>query len=578
MMRTEIPSGIGTTPTVSWGSHICHAFEEKDDLRDALIPYFKAGLDNNEACFWVTSAPFGADEARDALRQVVPDLAEREKANQIQILDVATWYRPGQAIKSEDFISDLLNREQTALGLGFAGLRTNGNCSWVPTDKRADFLAYENMVQKTVKGRRMICMCSYGPHQTRRAGFSDIMFAHDMLLSPSATAARAHDVTPVAPVNRSKPHDEAITVDDVLVTDQLDERPQRDEMPALDRLVRRITGQPSMMLPQLVRIALEICDAGSAGVSVLERDEFRWLGLHGKLKTFEGANTPRHDSPCGVCLDRDAAILMEEPERIYSWIAQANISVPEVLLVPLRAPDGEQIGTLWVVADRKGHFNALHAKTLSELATFTGMALHMIKTEERLTRALEQERLVAGEMSHRVKNMYAVVASIVKMTGQNASSAGEMADNIIARLNALSRAHGFAHTTPDGVGLEGLLKNVLEPYANCEISGAAVNVGKRALAPIAMTFHELATNALKYGALGSPDGRVEISWQLDRPNVVLTWRERNGPPPSSPAPNGFGSALIRSSIASLKGTLAKSWLDTGLEARIILPLDNLAAK
>jgi two-component sensor histidine kinase len=267
---------------------------------------------------------------------------------------------------------------------------------------------------------------------------------------------------------------------------------------------------------------------------------------------------------------------MQEPERIYSWIADAKITVPEVLLVPLRAPDGQQIGTLWVVAD-KGHFNTGHAQTLAELATFTGMSLHMIRTEERLTRALEQERLVAGEMSHRVKNMYAVAASIVKMSAQKASSTREMSDNVIARLSALGRAHRVAESTQsDGVSLQDLLTSVLEPYVNCELSGPPVYLCKRALDPLVMTFHELATNALKYGALRASNGRVEVSWTRDDANVALTWRERNGPPPDTPAPLGFGSALIRSSIASLNGTITKSWPSAGLEARIMLPLDVLS--
>ena len=107
------------------------------------------------------------------------------------------------------------------------------------------------------------------------------------------------------------------------------------------------------MLPKLVQVALDICEADSAGVSVLEEEGFRWLELCGKFQVFDGETTPRRDSRSGVCLDRASAILMEHPERIYSWIAEAIITVPEVLLVPLRAPGGEQIGTLWVVAEKK---------------------------------------------------------------------------------------------------------------------------------------------------------------------------------------------------------------------------------
>lgn len=576
-MRDEAPSGLGPVPVLRWGTHICQAFERDGDLEEALVPYFAAGLRNHEACLWVTAAPFTADRARAALRAAVPDLDDRERTSQIEIRDASDWYKDGQPIVPDDLVADLVSREKDALARGYQGLRTNGNCAWVGAGQRADFQRYEALVQSTVRGRRMICMCSYGPHQTREPGFHDVVLAHHVLLSPGIGAGRVAPDAEARPAPRGD--DAPLRCDDVLITGQLARRAAVNgprHKPALDQLVRRVTDQPAAMLPKLVQVALDICGGGSAGVSVLEGAEFRWLGLHGALSVFEGARTPRDDSPCGVCLDQDGPILMEEPERIYSWIADANISVPEVLLAPLRAPDGEQIGTLWVVSDRKGHFDAGHAQTLAELATFTGMALHMIGTEERLTRALEQERLVAGEMSHRVKNMWAVATSIVKMSAQKAASPREMSDSVIARLTALSRAHGLAEgAQAGGVGLQDLLGSVLEPYSNCEISGPPAALVERALAPLAMTFHELATNAVKYGALSVPNGRVDISWRLDQAHLAITWRERNGPPPETPAPHGFGSALIRSSIGSLNGTVVKSWSEAGLEAQITLPRDLL---
>ena len=183
------------------------------------------------------------------------------------------------------------------------------------------------------------------------------------------------------------------------------------------------------------------------------------------------------------------------------------------------------------------------------------MALHMIRMEERLTRALEQERLVADEMSHRVKNMYMVASSIVQMSAKNVSSTHEMSEAVLSRLSALGRAHGLAReTAAERVSLEDLLKSVLEPYMNCEITGPPVYLAERALAPLVMTFHELATNAVKYGALSVSHGRVEISWTLNDSNVDLTWLEKSGPSLESPAPHGFGSALIRSSIAMARLT------------------------
>ena len=151
-----------------------------------------------------------------------------------------------------------------------------------------------------------------------------------------------------------------------------------------------------------------------------------------------------------------------------------------------------------------------------------------------------------------------------------------MSEAVLARLSALNRAHGLARSgATERVSLEELLRSLLEPYTNCEIAGPPAYLVERALAPLVMTFHELATNALKYGALSVAHGHVEISWMVDEAHVDLIWRERNGPRPEFPTPHGFGSALIRSSVASLKGTISKAWPETGLVAHLRLPSDVL---
>jgi hypothetical protein len=117
-------------------------------LRDVLVPYFKAGLENNERCLWVTGRAFNAGEARSALRAVVSDLDKRERDEQIEIANGDEWYGSGEKLEPLDLMSGLLRREQQALDFGYAGLRTNGNCAWVSPDQWADFLGYETLVQK----------------------------------------------------------------------------------------------------------------------------------------------------------------------------------------------------------------------------------------------------------------------------------------------------------------------------------------------------------------------------------------------------------------------------------------------
>ena len=184
-MQSWSPSGLQTVPHLQWGSHLAHFFGSGDELRDVLVPYFKAGLENNERCLWVTGQAFNAEQARSALRVAVSDFDKRERDKQIDIANADEWYAAGEKIRPHDLVSGLLRSEQDALSLGYAGLRTNGNCAWVPHDQWADLLEYEELIQKAVSGRRMICMCSYCTDQLRDGSHRDVMERHGLTV-PSA--------------------------------------------------------------------------------------------------------------------------------------------------------------------------------------------------------------------------------------------------------------------------------------------------------------------------------------------------------------------------------------------------------
>src|SRR5580658_673257 len=181
-MQPWSPSGLQTVPHIQWGSHLVHFFASGTELRDVLVPYFKAGLENNERCLWVTGQAFDAEQARSALRAAVSDFDKRERDKQIEIANGDEWYASGAKLRPHDLMSGLLQSEQDALGLGYAGLRTNGNCAWLSRDQWADFLEYETLVQKSVRGRRMICMCGYCMDQLRDGSQLEVMERHDMAI------------------------------------------------------------------------------------------------------------------------------------------------------------------------------------------------------------------------------------------------------------------------------------------------------------------------------------------------------------------------------------------------------------
>jgi two-component sensor histidine kinase len=350
---------------------------------------------------------------------------------------------------------------------------------------------------------------------------------------------------------------------------------------ALQDLALQMANHPEQLLPHLVQQAMDICEAAAAGISVLEGADFRWLALAGTLAPFEGTKTPRDFSPCGVCIDQRGAVLMEHPERVYGWIAAAGLTLPEVLLVPLLAQGAAPIGTLWIVAHEGRHFNSGHERVMTELAAFTSVALRMVQSELRLKRALEEQEILAREMSHRIKNLFAITEGAIRMTARGTQSKEEMTEQLTGRIRALADAHGLVHESFSAncvakrVELGELIRTILRPYRAPALSGGHMPLGEHATNGIALVLHELATNAAKYGALSVDDGTIEIAWGGQGDELNLVWREQNGPALEPPAKKGFGSTLMERTILNFGGKLAHDWSPRGLTVRISIPMDRL---
>lgn len=177
-----------------------------------------------------------------------------------------------------------------------------------------------------------------------------------------------------------------VPIETVFATDELSRRyaPIRNQLHHEGRtkkLARKLVTDPRGVLVDLVDIGMEVCGAVSGGYSIFEPEPapgvFRWHHLRGELEKFSGATTPRNYSPCGITMDDCRATLVQRPERAYSWLIDAGVSLPEVLLVPLYIGEKQPVGTLWLVSAMEGHFTSTHSEALDELASFAGIALKL---------------------------------------------------------------------------------------------------------------------------------------------------------------------------------------------------------
>jgi two-component sensor histidine kinase len=381
---------------------------------------------------------------------------------------------------------------------------------------------------------------------------------------------------------------------DVFITAALDSRPAprpdyRMEKDALQRLVASMAQRPEAILPEFVQLAMVLTNGVSAGLSLLEEaggvEVFRWHHLVGLLSPFEGATTPRNESPCGVTVDACSPVLTRHPERHYAWVAEAGIVLPEVLLVPLLVGESGPVGTLWIVSDTEGHFHAEHARSASELASLAAAALRTTLAEKQLREALAEQELLTRELNHRVKNVFALIDSMIRFSARGQGDKDQMAVALSGRLHALASAHALVmNEAVDGAAsLGGLLDVVLKPYAGVNgeprfaPSGPAVRLSEAAINGLSLVLHELATNAAKYGALCAETGFLNIAWTTRDKVLEIVWAELGDQIPTPPAQTGFGTRLIDMAITrQLKGSIAYDWRRTGLVVTMTIPTEQLA--
>jgi signal transduction histidine kinase len=177
------PSGLSAVGSLPWGAHFCQFYDEQVDLVDSLVPFFKAGLDSHEKCLWVTSEPLPARDARTALRQAVPDLAERERRNQIEIIDHHDWYTATGKTDPDSTLRGWVEREERARADGFTGLRLTGNTYWVERSDWNGFVDYEARVSKTFQGRHILGLCSYCLGRCQPHDILDVVTNHQFALT-----------------------------------------------------------------------------------------------------------------------------------------------------------------------------------------------------------------------------------------------------------------------------------------------------------------------------------------------------------------------------------------------------------
>jgi PAS domain S-box-containing protein len=296
-------------------------------------------------------------------------------------------------------------------------------------------------------------------------------------------------------------------------------------------------------------------------------------------------------------------------ERLYGYKAEEVVGQPVTILMPADRRDeeptilerlrrGERIDHYETVRQRKDGTLVDISLTVSPIIEADGTTSGASKIARDISerkRAAEQKDVLIREMSHRVKNAFAVMGGVVAMSARNAATPEAMAREIQARLAALTRAHDLTRPGLIDVGttiavpmsFHTLVRAILKPFVESEpsngferltIKGPDIPIAERALTGLALLIHELATNAVKCGCLSSPSGSVRLELAVNDGQLAAKWVEADGPLINgTPQHEGFGSLLARRIVTGqFGGQLLYDWKPDGLVVSLSVPVERLS--
>ncbi len=379
----------------------------------------------------------------------------------------------------------------------------------------------------------------------------------------------------------------------------LDNSPEAAErLKALGELAILDTA-PEQGFDDIVLLATRICDAPVALVSLVAADR-QWF----KARVgFPFCQTPLDQSVCAHALDHSETLvipdLAQDERTRNNALVTGEPSIRFYAGVPLRSGT-VAVGTLCVTdtVARPGGLTPVQTSSLEALArqVETQFELRRLLAEQARGAAAKlvaeeaarrHQELVGLELSHRLKNILAMVQAITSQTLRHATSLGEARDSLQRRIQSLGSAHDILFQGPvHAAGVLPIVRNAVSLHDNgvqgrFHISGPDVEIGPKGALMFALMMYEQATNAVKYGSLSSDTGIVTVTWSLEEreggKTFVFLWRESGGPQVVPPTHQGFGTRLIQGALTgAVGGRVTLEFPPEGVTCRFEAPLSGFS--
>ncbi|AKB83163.1 Sensory transduction histidine kinase [Methanosarcina barkeri 3] len=175
-------SGTDITKDIFWGTHFCQLYQTKEDLVDTLVSYFKAGLENNEFCLWITSQLLDIEEAKEALRKVVPDIDTCLEKGQIEFISCMSWYSENGILNSEKVLNVWIEKLNQALIKGYDGVRLTEDVSWLKKENWNDLDNYNKEIDRIIGNYHITYLCTYSLDRLSATEVIDVVSKHKFAL------------------------------------------------------------------------------------------------------------------------------------------------------------------------------------------------------------------------------------------------------------------------------------------------------------------------------------------------------------------------------------------------------------
>jgi two-component sensor histidine kinase len=356
--------------------------------------------------------------------------------------------------------------------------------------------------------------------------------------------------------------------------------------------------EPEPGFDDIVLLASEMCGTPVALVSLVAEDRQWFKARIG----FPACETPLSQSVCSLALRQGGTFTIPDlalDERTKgSPLVAGDPFIRFYAGAPLRTRGGVPIGMLCVIdtEPRPAGLSEAQTRGLEALARQVEAQLELRRLlAERAGAAAERlameaagkrhQELLSLELGHRLKNILALVHSIADRTLRGAAVPAGARSALLDRIRALGKAQDILLAgSAEAASMSALVRAAVEPHGHggrFRVSGPEFEVGAKAALMLALALHELSTNAVKYGALSSPEGAVDIGWSVvaggEEPVVELIWREHGGPAVAPPPREGFGTRLIERALAeTVGGTATLEYPPGGAVCRIEAPLSGFS--